>query len=120
MGMAPNEVDRISRSLGQLEGALKSFQENWQEQDRRAAEGRRLLYGKFEEIQTDVIDLTHKVANVMSDVAAMKPAVENWVASKNWALGAKAAALGIGTAAGAVVAAAAWMVEHLLLKSPGH
>jgi hypothetical protein len=117
MGMPEED---IGRSLGKLEGALRGFQENWAEQDRRAAEGRRILYGKFEELQTGFIGITHQVAGVVRDVAEMKPAVTDWVRTKDKAIGATTAASILGKmsylVAGSVIALAVWLVDHFVVK----
>jgi hypothetical protein len=103
--------------LNRLIGKIEAFQSNWQEQDRRAADGRKYLYDKMEVLGRDVQGLTHQVTAVVHDVAEMKPAVTDWVNSKNQAMGAKTAASILGKGAyllmGGLMLVAGWAMAHL-------
>ena len=114
--MTVEETQTFARLVGGIEAKVEAFQSNWLDQDRRAAEGRRYLYDKMETIGKSVGDLTHEVRGVMQDVAEMKPAVTDWVAAKNQAMGAKTAASilgkGVYLLAGGAVALAGWAISH--------
>jgi hypothetical protein len=117
LGMTADDTVALNRLVGGLEAKIESFQSNWQEQDRRASEGRKFLYDKMEGLGRDVQGLTHQVTSVVHDVAEMKPAVTDWVNSKNQAMGARTAAsiLGRGTylLIGGLVMAIGWALAHL-------
>jgi len=108
---------------------IKAFQDSWTEQDRRAAEGRRILYGKVEEFGKQVTDFGHevrdntnKVAGLAKDVAEMKPAVEDWKESKNKAIGATAAVKTIwivgGSVTGSILLFLGWLFGNFLTIGP--
>ena len=100
-----------------LKASLEAFQQNWKEQDERAERGRKFVYDKVEGIGSSVVELTHQVRTVVSDVTEMKPAVRDWVQTKQQALGAKTAAGALGKVAymvgGALLFAAGWLIDHL-------
>jgi hypothetical protein len=124
MGMPPEELNQVSRIVGGLEAKIESFEQNWQEQDRRAADGRKILYDKFSDLQLGFQNLGHKVSTVMADVAEMKPAVTDWVRTKDKALGAKTAASILGKLAyglaGAIMLGIGWAIDHFLVVPHGH
>src|SRR6202021_3689080 len=78
----------LGRMVAGVAAKVDAFQSNWQEQDRRAAEGRKFLYDRIEGFATNVQALAHKLESIDKDVSEMKPAVQDWVASKNRAEGA--------------------------------
>ena len=85
-------VRRLESSFAGLSASVNGFQENWKTQDERAAHGRQILYEKIDGFGRDLQGLTHQVRSVMQDVAEMKPAVTDWVNTKNQAMGAKTTA----------------------------
>ena len=104
-------------TLDGLKVALESFQANWKIQDERAERGRKFVYDKVEALGSNVVDLTHQVKTVVSDVTEMKPAVRDWVSAKEQALGAKTAVSVLGKVAymigGALLFGAGWLIDHL-------
>jgi hypothetical protein len=116
--MTNEESRTMDRIIGGLQAQLEGFQQNWQEQDRRAAEGRRILYQKIEGFGNDVIGISHKLEAVINDVKEMKPAVEDWVASKNQAKGAAWSAKIVYVGLGAVGAGALWLFNHFVAIVP--
>jgi hypothetical protein len=116
--MAMNADEQsIARIIGGLEARVEGFQTSWVEQDRRASEGRKFLFEKMDGVATEVQHLTHTVADVVSDVTEMKPAVRDWVETKQLALGAKTAAGALGKVVymvgGALLFMAGWLIDHL-------
>lgn len=118
-----DDNQNLTLMVGGLKATIEAFQSNWQEQDRRAADGRRFLFDRMESLGSNVQDLTHQVKAVVSDVAEMKPAVKDWVDSKNQAMGAKTAASilgkGVYLMVGGIVALTGWAISHfspLILK----
>jgi hypothetical protein len=106
----------ITLLVGGLAAEIKSFKENWLEQDRRAADSRKYVYDEVKVIGREVQSLTHQVTTAVKDIAEMKPAVTDWVNSKNQAMGAKTAASilgkGVYLLAGGAVALAGWALSH--------
>jgi hypothetical protein len=116
--MGADDEHAIARIIGGLEAKVEGFQTNWVEQDRRATEGRRFLFEKMDGVAKEVQHLTHTVADVVEDVSEMKPAVADWVATKNKAIGASGAARLMWTLLGGVGVAAVWIFAHFLTIVP--
>lgn len=114
--MTGDDTVQLNRLVGGLEAKIDAFQNNWVEQDRRAAEGRKFLYEKVEGFGRDFFNLSHQVATVVHDVAEMKPAVQGWVNTQNQAIGARTAMTLFGRCIygvlGAGVMGAAWAIVH--------
>jgi hypothetical protein len=108
----------IDRALGELQGSLRNFQQNWQEQDRRAAQGRRELYQEFSLLKDRISRMSADVENLAVDVREMQPAVRDWVIVKAQGIGASAAASWIGRAlllaAGGLLTFIGWLFNHVL------
>lgn len=111
----PNEIEGVVYGL---KATVEAFQENWKEQDRRADEGRKILYEKMEGIGSKVEGLGHQVATVVREVTDMKPAVADWVATKNKAIGASGSARLMWSALGAIVVGIGWLLDHFLSIVP--
>ncbi len=111
--------ETLREAFGALKGSVEQFQKNWQVQDNRAAQGRKYLYEKMETVSREVQGISHKVDTVTAEVAAMRPAVADWIDSKNQAIGARVAVKFLirflWSIGGAIVVGAAWLIEHLLL-----
>ena len=107
----------VRTTLDGLKATLEAFQSNWKEQDERAERGRKYVYDKVEGLGSSMLDLTHQVKTVVSDVTEMKPAVRDWVETKQQALGAKTAAGAFGKViymiGGALLFMAGWLIDHL-------
>jgi hypothetical protein len=110
------DTHEIGRMVAGLQATVTAFQTNWGEQDRRAAEGRKALYERFEGVGRDVAALTHQVTSVVKDVAEMKPAVADWMASKARAEGASWAIKVMWVVGGATAVGVGWGIDHFLVK----
>ncbi len=106
-----NIMANLATRVGQMEGTIKTFMDNWARQDQLAHEGRRLLYDRVEMISKQVDRIATDVINVQQDVAEMKkeieeeitPTIESVEKHKERAIGARGVWAMI---AGACVAAA--------------
>src|ERR1700678_3549247 len=96
-------IDPVSSELGNLRATIDNLTTNWERQDRAATEGRRRLYESvdnfkteiresFDSVKSEVRDrmgkVEHTVTQVATDVAEMKPAVQDWKPIKDQAKGA--------------------------------
>lgn len=112
--MTDDDRKNLDRIVGGLEAKIDAFQQNWQEQDRRASEGRKFLYEKVEGFGHNVQMLSNQITMVVRDVAEMKPHVQDWVNSKNRAEGAGVAIKTLWAVGGAFLVGAGWLADHLL------
>ena len=119
--MAPSELNQVSLIIGGLQTAVETLTVTWREQDRRATESRQRLYESFDELKGDIRDrvaaMEHIVGRLASDVAEMKPAVEDWKAVKLEAKGAtftaKLMARGLYLLISAALVGAGWLFAHV-------
>lgn len=122
--MSNNETERsydnngLGRMVAGLAAKVDAFQSNWQEQDRRASEGRKFLYDRIEGFASNVQLLAHQLDVVVKDVAEMKPAVRDWVTSKNRAEGAAWSARILWVLGGGFVVGIGWVFDHFLTNVP--
>jgi DNA repair exonuclease SbcCD ATPase subunit len=91
-----DRIDGISHAIGSLESSVKTLTDTWQRQDREAAEGRRRLYDKVEELKAQQEelarqqqDLTGKLAKQTEELAEIKPAIKRFEAQRQRAEGAR-------------------------------
>lgn len=114
--MTDNEKQSLDRAVGKIEAKLDAFQANWVEQDRRASDGRKFLYERVENFGRDVQAMGHQLTTVVNDVAEMKPAVKDWVDTKNQAMGAKSTASILAKAlyglCGGLLIVVGWAISH--------
>ena len=78
------------RNLSQLQihaGPL-SLETNWRNQDEKASSGRPILHTKIDELRRDFHDWKGKLEAVITDVAEMKPTVDEVRTAKQRAIGA--------------------------------
>jgi len=108
----------LGRMVAGLKATVEAFQTNWQEQDRRASEGRKELYNKVESFGLSVVELGHRLNTVAAEVAEMKPAVRDWVNTKNRAEGAVSSTRVLWGLAGAFVVVVGWVFDHFLSIIP--
>ncbi len=124
-----NGFGTLREAFGALKGTVETFQKNWEKQDERASDSRRYLYEKMATVERSVgavertVDgLSHKVDAATKDIAEMKPAVTDWVASKNRGEGVGTALGYIWKAlwafGGASLMALAWFIEHFTKVLP--
>jgi hypothetical protein len=108
----------LGRQVARLDATLRAFQANWQEQDRRAVEGRRTVYDKVEGFGHQLLDLAHQVTDITKDVAEMRPAVRDWVTAKARAEGVNWAAKVLWAVCGALLFGAGWVIDHVTALGP--
>jgi hypothetical protein len=123
--MTKDEQQTLSRIVGAIEAKVDAFQANWQEQDRRAADGRKIIYEKVDSYARDVqalassvAVLTASVGSVVRDVASIKPAVDDLVATKNRAEGVAWSAKIVWVGLGALVVFIGWVFNYFLSIVP--
>lgn len=108
-----NLVTNLAVRVGQLEGTLKTFMENWGRQDQLAHDARKVVYDRLELLSKQVERVSVDVQNVQQDVAELKkeideqimPTVDQVNFRKHHAAGAKSVWAMIG--AGVVMLASA-------------
>lgn len=71
-----NIVSNLAVRVGQMEGTLKTFMDNWTRQDALAHEGRRLLYERVDLLSRQIERIATDVQNVVQDVAELKKEIE--------------------------------------------
>lgn len=115
------EMHEISRLIGSLQSSVETLTRQWGEQDRKATEGRRELYRKFDEIKGEVTELAGRVGQMAQKIADMQPLVETFDEMHQQGIGSKRT-LGLLWAAviGVVGALSAGLVELVHLFWPKH
>ena len=117
-----NILTNLAIRVGSLEGAVKTFMENWQRQDQLAHESRRLTYERLELIGKQIDRIATYVQNVQQDVAELKkeidedvmPPIQMMEQGKQQKLGAKGVWLLLGAASMAMLSAAAYVADKIL------
>ncbi len=71
-----------SRAIGSLESSVRHLTETWQRQDKEAADGRRRLHEKIEELTSQQAALTGKVGKQTEELAEIKPAIKRFEAQR--------------------------------------
>jgi hypothetical protein len=116
--MTAEESGNMDRIIGGLQAQIAGFEKNWAEQDRRASEGRGVLHVKIEDLGKEVVGVAHKLESVIEDVKEMKPAVEDWKASKARAEGVVWSAKLVWIGVGVLGAGIPWVFTHFLAIVP--
>ena len=106
--MAENDGG-LRQAFGEVVGKLNSFESNWRLQDERAERSRKFLYDKMEGVGITVQTLSTKVDKATDDINEMKPAVRDWVNTKNQFIGGR---LVIGVVLGGIISGAAYAIAH--------
>lgn len=104
-----NNNGGLRQAFGELKGSVENFQRNWEKQDKLASDGRRYLYEKMATVERSNIDLSYKVDNVALEVQEMKPAVKDWVNTKNQFIGGRVV---VGVFIGGIISAGAYLIAH--------
>jgi hypothetical protein len=106
--MAP-DANRIAVELAELRGTITTFMETWKTQDARAAQSRQGLYQGQTDLKIAVGGLTRDLAEVVNDVAEIRPKVEKLesVYDKGWG-----AVLAVRLLGGAALLGVGWMIAH--------
>lgn len=68
-----DKIHEMNGRLGGVESAVKHFKETWQQQDEAAADGRRRLHEKFEELIRTVAGLNIRVDQLTTEVTSLRP-----------------------------------------------
>lgn len=68
----------MSRAIGRLDATVENLTRNWQEQDNKATQGRRLLYERFESLKDKVADIGARVDQLATDITGLKPSVRSF------------------------------------------
>lgn len=115
------EMHEISRLIGSLQSSVETLTRQWGEQDRKATEGRRELYRKFDEIKTEVTELAGRVGRMAEEITGMKPSVQTFEQQHQQGIGSKkTVALIWGVIVGFITAVSAGAVELIHLYWPKH
>lgn len=83
------EMHEISRLIGSLQSSVETLTRQWGEQDRKATEGRRELYRKFEEIKSEVTQLAGRLTNMAEEIGRMRPSVQTFDKMRQQGIGSK-------------------------------
>lgn len=124
-----NIMTTLAVRVGQLEGTVKTFMENWTTQDKLAHDSRRIVFERIELLSRQVDRIASDVQGMQQDIAEMKkeveedvmPAVDSFNAGVQQRVGAKGVwGMLIGAAmalAGMMAWAADKIVTHFWPKS---
>jgi hypothetical protein len=105
---------QMAGQLGELTSTVRSLETNWRNQDEKASTGRAVLHTKIDELRSDFHDWKGKLEAVITDVAEMKPTVDEVRTAKQRAIGAFMVsrvlyAVGIAMTAGVTYVASNWI-----------
>lgn len=115
------EMHEFSRLIGMLQSSVETLTRQWGEQDRKATEGRRELYRKFDEIKTEVTELAGRVGRMAEEISDMKPSVDTFDQLHQQGIGSKKTmAIGWTVLVGLIGAMSAGIVELIHLFWPKH
>lgn len=114
-------LTNLAVRVGQLEGTLKTFMENWAQQDKLAHDARRTVYERLDLIGRQVERIAVDVENVQQDVAELKkeideevfPSIKRYDARVQQNIGAKGVWALIAGAAVAGISALAYAADKL-------
>ena len=117
----PNLLTNLAMRVGQMEGTMKTFMDNWARQDQLAHDSRRVVYDRLELIGKQVERVATDVVNIQQDVAELKkeideqvmPTIESVEARKHRVAGAKGVWAMIGAGVVMVASALAYLADKL-------
>lgn len=112
--------DLVGR-LGQLEGTIRTFMQQWAGQEQNAQSSRRIMYERLELLSGQVNRVATDVQNMQQDIAEMRvdidekamPVVESIRLERERKAGAKAVWVLIWGGALAGLSGLAWIVDKL-------
>lgn len=94
--MTDGAIHEVSRAVGGLQSDIKSMAQSienlnriWGERERDASKQRRAVHDKLDETRNDVTKLTACVARLASEIAEIKPAVNEFKAARQRQIGAQ-------------------------------
>lgn len=105
----------MSRAIGSLESSVKTLTTTWAEQDREATEGRRILYGKVDELKGTQASLAATVATLTGEFAEIKPAIQRFERERQRREGARSLMALIWTSIVAFAAGLGYVGHELLI-----
>ena len=122
MAAGEDRIHDIVGRLGQLEGTIKTFMSQWAGQDQAAQSGRRVVYERLELLSSQINRVATDVQAMQQDVAEMRndidekitPHIEDYRASKERKLGAKAVWALIGGVIIAIASAMAYIGDKVV------
>jgi oligoribonuclease (3'-5' exoribonuclease) len=115
-----DEIHDIISRLGNLEGTVRTFMNQWMRQDQTAAAGRIVTHDRMALLTQQIDRMATDVQNVQQDVAELKndiedkimPSVQSYEAAQQQKLGAKTVWAAIWAAAVAAVGTLAYMIDR--------
>ena len=75
-----NLLTNLATRVGQLEGSMKTFMDNWARQDQLAHDGRRTVYERVELLSRQIERVAIDVQSVQQDVAEIKKEIDEEIA----------------------------------------
>ena len=75
----PNLLTNLAVRVGQVEGTMKTFMDNWARQDQLAHDSRRVVYDRLELIGKQVDRVASDVLAIQQDVAELKKEIDDEV-----------------------------------------
>lgn len=103
-------VHEMSRVIGSLEASVIELNRKWDERERSASEGRRVLHAKFDSLKDEVSEMATKVVGVETALASIEPEIKTFQEARLQAIGAQKLGkwiwwvlLGVAGAAGSMI-----------------
>lgn len=117
-----NLLTNIATRLGQMEGTVKTFMDNWARQDQLANDGRRILHERLDLVGRQIERVATDVQNIQQDVAELKkeldedinPVIKSFEGIRHQKIGAKGVWAMIGAAVVATGSIVAFAVDRLM------
>lgn len=114
-----HEIHAMSRALGQLEASVTAMRDLWMRQEQTAAEGRRLLHTKFDELKTEVTKNIETTKTLAEDLSEIRPAIDEFKNQRQRQIGARNFGRYLWSAMLAAAGGAGWFIhEWLSLGAP--
>ena len=115
-----NILTGLAVRVGQIEGTLKTFMDNWATQDKLAHDARRIVYERIDLVGRQVERVATDVQGMQQDIAELKKEVDEDVAPTIKAFehqrARKMGAKGVWTVLGSAVVAVASALAYVLDK----
>lgn len=117
--------DIVSR-LGNLEGTVRTFMQQWVTQDQTASSGRRVIHERLELMSNQITRVATDVQNTQQDVAELRneiddkvmPKIEEREQTKHQKIGAKGVWAIVSSAIIAAASGLAYLADKLLPHRP--
>lgn len=116
-----NIMTNLAARTGSLEGALKTFMENWTIQDKLAHDAQRITYERIDLLGRQLERIATDLENIKQDLAELKkevdekvmPTIDTWKLQKAQSLGARGMAVAIWGGAVVVISALAYAADRI-------